>query len=57
MLDDPAKNTEIYLEENTAYLSKLPDSELKVIGEKGKDRREEEDGVAIRKLREKHHVQ
>ncbi len=35
----------------------LDDEKLKEIGERGKDRREEEDEAEIKKLREKHHVQ
>ena len=56
VLDDPAKNTEDYLEKRAAELMQLPEDELKKLGEQGKDRREEEDDAAIQKLREKHHV-
>ena len=56
VLDDPTKNTEAYLEQQAEELRKQEDATLRKIGEAGKDRREEEDGVAIKKLREKHHV-
>ncbi len=56
VLDDPKKNTPDYLSEQATNLAKLPDEELKKIGEKGKSRREEEDEAVIRGLREKHHV-
>ncbi len=56
VLDDPQRNTEEYLKKRAAELMKLPETELKKLGEAGKDRREEEDEAAIQKLREKHHV-
>ena len=56
VLDDPAKNTEEYLEKRTRELKDLPEAELKKLGEAGKDRREEEDAAAIEELRKKHHV-
>lgn len=56
VLDDPKKNTESYLEQQAREFLELPDAELKTLGEAGKDRRAEEDGAAIRLLREKHHV-
>ena len=57
VLDDPKKNTEDYMERRARELLKLSDDELKTLGEKGKERREEEDEAAVRALREKHHVQ
>ncbi|HXK31774.1 MAG TPA: hypothetical protein VJZ94_03585, partial [Candidatus Paceibacterota bacterium] len=56
VLDDPAKNTEEYLEKRAAELMALPEAELKKLGEAGKGRREEEDEIAIAELRKKHHV-
>jgi len=56
VLDDPSKNTSEYLEKRSVELLQLPEKELKELGEKGKDRRAEEDEAAIRELREKHHV-
>jgi hypothetical protein len=57
VLDDPQKNDEEYLEKRAQELMALPETELRALGEKGKDRREEEDEAAVRALREKHHVQ
>jgi len=57
VLDDPKKNTEEYLESRAQELAKLPEKELRELGEEGKDRKAEEDDAAVRKLREKHHVQ
>jgi len=56
VLDEPKKNSEEYLGKRARELSKLTDHALQEIGEKGKDRREEEDEAAIRELRKKHHV-
>jgi tRNA nucleotidyltransferase (CCA-adding enzyme) len=56
VLDDPTKNTGTYLEKRVMELMRMPEVELQKLGEQGKDRREEEDEVAIKKLREKHHV-
>ena len=55
-MDDPKKNTGDYLEKRVSELSKLPEKELKELGEAGKDRKEEEDDAAIQQLRKKHHV-
>jgi poly(A) polymerase/tRNA nucleotidyltransferase (CCA-adding enzyme) len=56
VLDDPAKNTKDYMQTRATELMKLDEGELRKVGEAGKDRREEEDEAAIKKLREKHHV-
>src|SRR3984957_1834822 len=56
VLDDPAKNAEEYLEKQAMELGKLPEAALQELGEKGKDRRAEEDEAAVRELRDKHHV-
>lgn len=56
VLDDPKKNTEEYLENRTKELMGLPEEKLKELGEEGKDRKAEEDAAAVKKLREKHHV-
>jgi tRNA nucleotidyltransferase (CCA-adding enzyme) len=56
VLDDPQKNTEEYLEKRASELMQLSELDLKKMGEQGKDRREEEDEAAVKKLREKHHV-
>ena len=56
VLDDPSKNTDEYLQNRAQELSKLPEDALRELGEKGKDRRTEEDEAAVRQLRQKHHV-
>jgi tRNA nucleotidyltransferase (CCA-adding enzyme) len=56
VLDEPAKNTEEYLQHRAEELSKLHDRDLHGLGESGKERREEEDKAAIKELRAKHHV-
>jgi poly(A) polymerase/tRNA nucleotidyltransferase (CCA-adding enzyme) len=56
MLDDPAKNTDEYLEKRSNELRQLSDNDLKVLGEEGKDRKAEEDAAAVAELRKKHHV-
>jgi poly(A) polymerase/tRNA nucleotidyltransferase (CCA-adding enzyme) len=56
VLDDASKNTDDYMQKRSKELTELPDAELKVMGEKGKDRREEEDEAAVEELRKKHHV-
>jgi hypothetical protein len=56
VLDDASKNAQDYMEKRARELMALSDAELKVMGEKGKDRREEEDEAAVEELRKKHHV-
>lgn len=56
VLDDPSKNTSETLTSRAMELLSLQDEELKTLGEKGKERREEEDEAAIQALREKHRV-
>ncbi len=56
VLDDPAKNTEEYLEKRTREMMQIEDVELRKMGEKGKERQEEVDDAAIEELRKKHHV-
>lgn len=56
VLDDPTKNSDTYMQTRALELSKLSDTELKKLGEQGKDRRAEEDAAAVAKLRQKHHV-
>jgi tRNA nucleotidyltransferase (CCA-adding enzyme) len=56
VFDDPAKNTEEYLEKRSMELMKLSETDLKKVGEAGKDRREAEDKAAVADLRKKHHV-
>lgn len=56
VLDDPQKNTEEYLQKRAKALSAMTDTELKPLGEKGKDKKEEADEAEIKKLRDKHKV-
>lgn len=56
VLDDPKKNTEEYLENRAKELINLPENELKKLGEKGKETREEADEAEIKRIRESHGV-
>lgn len=56
VLDDPAKNTAEYLEKRATELATLSDSDLKPLGEAGKDKKTEADEAEIAKLRAKHKV-
>lgn len=56
VLDDPAKNTEEYMESRAKELMALPEKELQELGEAGKERKGEEDEAAVQELRKKHHV-
>lgn len=56
VLDDPTKNTAEYLEKRALELLALPEKELEVLGEAGKERRSVADEQEVQKLRRKHHV-
>jgi tRNA nucleotidyltransferase (CCA-adding enzyme) len=56
VLEDPAKNTEQYLEKRAAELSSLDDSTLIELGSSGRKRKDEEEDKEIQELRSKHHV-
>jgi poly(A) polymerase/tRNA nucleotidyltransferase (CCA-adding enzyme) len=56
VLDDAQKNTEEYLEKRAQELSSLSDKELSLLGEKGKERKEEEEDKEIEALRKKNRV-
>jgi len=56
VLEDPKRNTEEYLDARTEQLLKLPEGELKKLGESGKKRREAEEEREIKEILEKHHV-
>jgi poly(A) polymerase/tRNA nucleotidyltransferase (CCA-adding enzyme) len=56
ILDDTTLNTEEYLDKRTAELLKLPEDELKKLGEAGKSRREAAEDAEIKEIMEKHHV-
>src|SRR3989338_1396414 len=54
VLDDPTKNTEAHLSELAKSLNMLGDAELKTLGERGKEKKEELEEKEIEKLHEKH---
>ena len=56
VIEDPSNNTAEILLKRAKELLKLPDEELKRLGEQGMDRRSEEDDKIIREIRGKHHV-
>ena len=56
VLDDPNLNTGEYLEKRTLELAKLPDAELKKLGEKGKEKKDEKEAQEIEEIRKRHWV-
>jgi len=56
VLDDPTLNTGEYLEKRTLELAKLPDAELKKLGEKGKEKKEKVEEKEIGEIRKRHWV-
>ncbi len=56
VLEEPSKNTAEYLEDKAKELVKMPENELRALGEKGKMTKEELDDEEIKKLRSKHKV-
>lgn len=56
VLEDPARNTEEYLDAKVAELIKLEESELKKLGEAGKERQREEEEAAIKEIERSHKV-
>lgn len=56
VLDDPKLNTEDYLKKRTLELAKLPDVELKKLGEKGKEKKDEKEAQEIEEIRKRHWV-
>lgn len=56
VLDDPTLNTEEHLEKRAIELAKLPDTELKKLGEKGKEKKEEKEAQEIEEIRKRHWV-
>lgn len=57
VLDDPAKNTDIYLEERALNLAKLSDNELKVLGVEAKEKKDEREEESIKDIRKKYFVE
>ena len=56
VLDDPSKNISEYLEKRTKELSKMSDTELRALGEKGKEKKEEEESKKVEEIRKRHWV-
>lgn len=56
VLDDPHKNAREYLDARVRELESLPDTELKALGEKGKETKSELEEEEIKKLHKKHGV-
>ncbi len=56
VLDDPAKNTRDYLEQRALKLDQLSDEELIKLGQAGKEKKDEREYEAIKKLNRKHKV-
>ncbi|MHB8913765.1 MAG: CCA tRNA nucleotidyltransferase [Minisyncoccota bacterium] len=56
VLDNPALNTQEYLDSRTGELLKIPEDELRKLGEAGKRRRESAEDEEIQQIMEKHHV-
>jgi len=56
VLEDPTKNTLEYLKDKVLELDKLSDNELKTLGEKAKETKEDLEEQEVRKLHVKHGV-
>ncbi len=56
VLDDPTKNTVEYLSKRVCEYEKMPDAELKALGEKAKETKDELEGEEVAKLHAKHGV-
>lgn len=56
VLEDPKKNTEAYLDEKTAQLLDLSDTDLRALGEAGKRAKEAKEEQELKKILQKHHV-
>jgi poly(A) polymerase/tRNA nucleotidyltransferase (CCA-adding enzyme) len=56
VLEEPAKNTVLYLEERATQLLTLTDTELRRIGEEAKDKKEEVEEAEIKDIQKKYFV-
>ncbi len=56
VLEDPKKNTEMYLEKRALELMRLPEDELRTLGEQGKEKKEQEEENAVEAIHKKHGV-
>lgn len=57
VLDDPAKNTQDYLEKRSGELSLLSEKELVDLAQKGKSKLAQEEEKEIKKIKQKHYVE
>lgn len=57
VLDDPTLNTSEVLEEKAKKMAKLSDSELKMAGDRGKEKKAIEDEKLVKEIRNKHWVE
>ncbi len=56
VLEDPKLNTAEYLENRAKELIKMPETDLKALGEKGKEKQKEVEEGNLEEIRKKHHV-
>jgi hypothetical protein len=56
VLDDPSKNTPDYMSEKAKELSKLSDTELRSMGEEGKERKADAEEADIKDIQKKYFV-
>jgi tRNA nucleotidyltransferase (CCA-adding enzyme) len=57
VLEDPTKNTEVYLEEQAVKLARLSDSKLKALGVEAKEKKDEREEESIKDIRKKYFVE
>jgi tRNA nucleotidyltransferase (CCA-adding enzyme) len=57
VLEDPTKNTSMYLEERGSQIAELSALDLKSLGEQGREKKEEEDERLIEDIRKRHWVE
>lgn len=56
VLDEPAKNSQEYLEKRAQELSKLSDKDLQALGKEGKEKKEKLEEETIKDIQKKHFV-
>ena len=56
VLDAPELNTQEYLQKKAVELNQLTDTELSILGEAGKEKREDAEEEKVKEIRKKHHV-
>lgn len=57
VLDEPARNTAVYLEKRVRELNELSEKDLQALGEKGKQTKEQEETKILKEIRKKHWVE